>query len=180
MRILMMDPVNAKKPFDLDVDVNRGDTTHVYPLPEASEQQFLKDHYKGWGEMQNVYSSPAYLEISAIPSATVTVKQGDKEVGKVNWGEVEQNGAAETANVRLELLDRGKNWVHVTVLDDDTGKPVPCRIHFRSPEGVPYQPYGHPNHVNSTLVPITLTSEETYGLVRSRMRTLMVHVRMVA
>ena len=151
VRILMMDPVNAKKPFDLDVDVNRGDTTHVYPLPEASEQQFLKDHYKGWGEMQNVYSSPAYLEISAIPSATVTVKQGDKEVGKVNWGEVEQNGAAETANVRLELLDRGKNWVHVTVLDDDTGKPVPCRIHFRSPEGVPYQPYGHPNHVNSNL-----------------------------
>ena len=33
----------------------------------------------------------------------------------------------------------------------DTGKPVPCRVHFRSPEGVPYQPHGHHNHVNSNL-----------------------------
>ena len=51
----------------------------------------------------------------------------------------------------LGLKDTGKNWVHVTVLDDDTGKPVPCRVHFRSPDGVPYQPYGHHNQANSNL-----------------------------
>jgi hypothetical protein len=28
---------------------------------------------------------------------------------------------------------------------------VPCRIHFRSPQGVPYQPHGHHGHVNSNL-----------------------------
>ncbi|HZB28573.1 MAG TPA: hypothetical protein VE465_00255, partial [Streptosporangiaceae bacterium] len=53
--------------------------------------------------------------------------------------------------VRVELLDRGRNWVHVTVLDDDTGRPMPCRVHFRSPEGVPYQPHGHQNHINDDL-----------------------------
>ena len=41
--------------------------------------------------------------------------------------------------------------MNVTVLDDDTGRPVPCRAHFRSPEGIPYQPYGHHNQVNSNL-----------------------------
>ena len=41
--------------------------------------------------------------------------------------------------------------MHVTVLDDETGRPVPCRVHFRSPEGVPYQPHGHHDHVNSDL-----------------------------
>ena len=41
--------------------------------------------------------------------------------------------------------------MHVTVVDDETGQPVPCRVHFRSPEGVPYQPYGHHDHVNSDL-----------------------------
>jgi len=41
--------------------------------------------------------------------------------------------------------------VHVTVVDDATGKPVPCRVHFRSPEGIPYQPHGHHDHVNSNL-----------------------------
>ena len=53
--------------------------------------------------------------------------------------------------MRVELLDRGRNWVNVNVLDDDTGRPVPCRVHFRSPEGIPYQPYGHHNQVNSNL-----------------------------
>ena len=151
VRVTLKDASRAQRPFDLSVEVDRGDSTYSFALPEITNEEFMNDMYKGYGQEANTKSSPAYVEISAIPSATVTVKQGDKEVGKVNWGEVEQNGAAETANVRLELLDRGKNWVHVTVLDDDTGKPVPCRIHFRSPEGVPYQPHGHPNHVNSNL-----------------------------
>ena len=51
----------------------------------------------------------------------------------------------------MELTDRGRNWVKVTVIDDDTGRPVQCRIHFRSPEGIPYQPHGHHNQVNSNL-----------------------------
>jgi hypothetical protein len=37
------------------------------------------------------------------------------------------------------------------VIDDATGRPVPCRVHFRSPEGIPYQPDGHHNHVNRNL-----------------------------
>src|SRR5439155_12641452 len=32
-----------------------------------------------------------------------------------------------------------------------SGKPTPCRVHFRSPDGVPYQPHGHHNHVHSNL-----------------------------
>ena len=39
----------------------------------------------------------------------------------------------------------------MTVLDDETDRPVPCRVHFRSPAGVPYQPHGHHDHVNSDL-----------------------------
>ena len=141
----------AEKPFDLEVEVDRGDTTYVYPLPGASAEEFLDDSYKGYGQEQSSRSGPAYAEISAVPSATVTVRQDGEEVGRVNWGEVERSGAAETPRVRVELVDPGKNWVHVTVLDDDTGRPVPCRVHFRSPEGVPFQPHGHHNQVNSNL-----------------------------
>src|SRR2546422_4274420 len=36
-----------------------------------------------------------------------------------------------------------------TVLDDETGRPVPCRVHFRSPRGIPYAPHGHHAHINS-------------------------------
>ena len=150
-RIVLTDTNDAEKPFDLDVEVDRGNATYAHPLPEASAEGFLSDPYKGWGEEQNSKSSPAYVEVSAIPSATVKVKRGTEEIGEVNWGEVEKKGSVETPRMRVQLLDRGKNWVHVTVLDDDTGKPVPCRVHFRSPEGVPYQPHGYHNQVNSNL-----------------------------
>ena len=148
-RIVLKDPADAENSFDLDVEVDRGNATYAHPLPEASAEEFLSDSYKGWGEEQNSNSSPAYVEVSAIPSATVKVKRGTEEIGRVNWGEVEKKGAVDTPRMSIQLLDRGKNWVHVTVLDEDTGKPVPCRVHFRSPEGVPYQPHGYHNQVNS-------------------------------
>ena len=150
-RIVLTNPEDAEKPFDLDVRVDRGVATFAHPLPEASVSDFTQDAFKGWGEAQNLKASPAYVEIAAIPSATVTVKLGKEAIGNVRWGDVEEKGVAATPGMRVELLDRGRNWVHVTVLDDETGKPVPCRVHFRSPEGIPYQPHGHHNQVNSNL-----------------------------
>ena len=49
------------------------------------------------------------------------------------------------------MIDHGRNWVRTRVLDGRTGRPVPCRIHFRSPEGVAYAPHGHHGHVNSDM-----------------------------
>ena len=141
----------AEEPFNLEVEVDRGVVTYPFALPEASADEFLTSSSKGWGETQNDKASPSYVEVAATPSATVTVKQDGVEVSSTRWGEVEEKGVVEASGARFELLDRGRNWVHVTVLDDETGKPVPCRVHFRSPEGVPYQPHGHHNQVNSNL-----------------------------
>ncbi|MBZ0303427.1 MAG: CehA/McbA family metallohydrolase [Anaerolineae bacterium] len=144
-------PEQADTPFSLDVEVDRGVATYPYPLPKQAEAEFLGDDLKGFGQTDNSGSSPAYVEIAAIPSATVTVKVNDAEVGQANWGELEAAGTADLPGGRLELVDRGRNWVHVTVVDDETGQPLPCRIHFRSPEGIPYQPDGHHNHIHSDL-----------------------------
>ena len=151
VRIDLIDPDAADSPFDLEVSVDRGDATYPYALPEQSTDDFVEDGFKGWGEAQNTESSPSYVEVSAVPSATVSIKQDGQAVADVNWGDLQDKGTVDTPTARFQLLDPGKNWVHVTVLDEDTGKPVPCRVHFRSPEGVPYQPYGHHNHANSNL-----------------------------
>ena len=151
VRIELKGEEASDRPFELEVSVDRGEATYVYALPEQSSDDFLNDPYKGWGEAQNTTASPSYVEVSAVPSATVSVEQDGEPVAEVGWGELEEKGKVETPSARLSLVDRGKNWVHVTVLDDETGKPVPCRVHFRSPEGVPYQPYGHHNQVNSNL-----------------------------
>ena len=151
MKVVLKDAERAARPFDVDVKVDRGSATYAHPLPEKDASGFLGDAFKGWGEEQSAGSGSSYVEVSAVPSATVTVEQGGEEVGSAKWGEVAESRSVETPGVRFELIDPGRNWVNVTVLDDDTGRPVPCRVHFRSPEGVPYQPHGFHNQVNSNL-----------------------------
>jgi len=149
VKVTLKEDVDAEKAFDVEVTIDRGEVTYTHPLPEQSSREFLESNYKGWGEPQNQESSPSYVELSGTSSATVTVKQDGNKIDSVSWGEVEDKGIAETDRVRVQLVEPGKNWVRVRVLDDDTGKPVPCRVHFRSPEGIPYQPHGHHNQVNS-------------------------------
>ena len=141
---------DAAKPFRMEVEVDRGVATYPYPLPEKSADEFLNDERKGWGEPQSNNSSPAHVEVVATPSATVTVKNHDETLGAVKWGELEEKGkVAPNERVQVEIVDTGRNWVHTIVVDDETNQPIPCRLHFRSPKGIPYAPHGHHAHVNS-------------------------------
>jgi hypothetical protein len=124
-----------------DVAVDRGVATYPQPLPGADDRA-------GWGAAEG---TSAYTSIAALPSATVAVRQGGHELGLVRWGDVERDGRADAGQVVLELAESGRNWVHVRVVDDATGRPVPCRVHFRSAGGIPYQPHGHHNHVTQNL-----------------------------
>jgi hypothetical protein len=133
---------------DLRVDVDRGVAGYSYTLPRASEAAFLEDGLAGWGETHNEQLSPAYAEVSAGASATLTINAGDETLGTVRWGDLQQS-AVETDRLRLEIVEDGRNWVETVVVDDETGDPIPCRVHFRSVQGVPYQPHGHHSHVNS-------------------------------
>lgn len=151
IKISLTNPADAARPFDLAVEVDRGTATFPYPLPSASTAEFLADSFAGFGEALNQQSSPAYVEIAATPSATVAVKQGEESCATTTWGEIEERKVVETGGARIELIDSGRNWVRTTILDDETGRPIPCRVHFRSPEGVPFQPHGHHTHVNSNL-----------------------------
>ena len=70
----------------------------------------------------------------------------------MKWGELSEKGEVEASpSLNVRLVGGGRNWVHTKVIDDDTGKPVPCRVHFRSPDGIPYAPHGHHAHVNSDM-----------------------------
>ena len=151
IKIELTDPDLASQPFDIEVEVDRGETTYAYPLPKGTADEFIAGPNKGWGERYNETASPSYVEVSATPSATLSVKQAGETVARANWGTIVSNGSAAGPRTRIELIDQGKNWVNVSVVDEDTGQPVPCRIHFRSLDGVPYQPHGFHNHVNSNL-----------------------------
>ncbi|NUN95539.1 MAG: CehA/McbA family metallohydrolase, partial [Candidatus Omnitrophica bacterium] len=152
-RITLLREDEANLPGPPTVDVDRGVATYPYPLSKAAPEQFLEDPMKGWGEEVNPHASPVYVEVAANPSATLTIRHGERELASVRWGEVEEHGKVEVDDrVRVELVDPGRNWVHTTVVDDSTGKPIPCRVHFRSLDGVPFAPHGHHPHVNSNNV----------------------------
>jgi hypothetical protein len=91
------------------------------------------------------------VHVSAVPSAEVIIRDGAEELGRFPWGDLDFDRPVRTDGLHVEVIEQGRNWVHVTVEDADTGRPVPCRVHFRSPEGVPYPPHGHHAHVNSDL-----------------------------
>jgi hypothetical protein len=134
---------------ELHVEVDRGVASYPYPLPARSAEDFLADGFAGWGEARNESAQTSYVEVAAIPSATLTVQSGSARLGSVRWGDVLERRAATGDRVRVQVVEDGRNWVETTVVDDATGEPVPCRVHFRSVDGVPYQPHGHHGHVNS-------------------------------
>jgi hypothetical protein len=151
LRIELAEPVQATHEVDLSVEVDRGTAGFAYALPSRSSEHFLADTLVGFGEAANVSSSPAYVEIAAAPSATLTVQLANQTLARVPWRSLQDGATLETGGVRLLNVEPGRNWIRTRVIDGDTGAPVPCRIHFRTPEGIPFQPHGHHGHVNSNL-----------------------------
>jgi hypothetical protein len=125
----------------LGIDIDRGVATYPQPLPGSEDDRV------GWGATGG---TSTYALVAALPSATVAIRRGDEELARVRWADVEA-GRTDAGRVSIEVVETGRNWVHVTVLDDATGRPVPCRVHFSSAQGVPYQPHGHHNHVAQNL-----------------------------
>jgi hypothetical protein len=136
-------------PNDVIVEVDRGVAGYAYPLSTRSTDDFLADSFAGWGETANSTCSPVYAEVAAAPSATLTIKTDTTVIDRVTWQDVLNNHAVETERVRVAIVEDGRNWVETSVVDDATGQSVPCRVHFQSPDGVPYQPHGHHSHIGS-------------------------------
>ncbi|HEY3061717.1 MAG TPA: CehA/McbA family metallohydrolase [Chloroflexota bacterium] len=133
---------------DLRMDVDRGVAGYTYQLPVPSAEDY---GFAGWGEAANPAASPAYAHVAAIPSATLAIKHADTTLGEVRWGDLLERRTVATNDVRVQIVEDGRNWVETVVVDDATNQLVPCRIHFRSTHGVPYQPHGHHSHIFSDM-----------------------------
>jgi hypothetical protein len=145
VRIDVLNGPSSNDADDLELIVDRGVATYVWPiLPEATE-------VPGWGQPP-AGDTRYYAEVAATPSATLEVRRGDAVLGRVRWGDLIDKGIAQDpGKVRLEWVDRARQWVHTTVVDEATNRPISCRIHFRSAAGIPWQPHGHHSHVNSDM-----------------------------
>jgi hypothetical protein len=150
VRIDLPDERDADRPFDVRIGVDRGVATYPQPLSPLTASEFVGEGMRGWGAPLVPGSGASYVEIAAAPSAEVAAFLGNDPLGSVTWADLEDRGSLQpTPRLRLTITDPGRNWVRTTVRDGDTGEPLACRIHFRSPDGIPFQPHGHPSHLGS-------------------------------
>ena len=139
-----LDPSAGPVDEQLAVAVDRGYATYVYgTVGEADDTATpawggpVTDRHQG------------YVRVTAVPSARLTLTRGDIQLGSCSWESLIAGAEHRDGAVTWRLPDAGRAWVRTTVCDADTGDPLPCRIHFRSTEGVPYPPHGHHGHLNS-------------------------------
>jgi hypothetical protein len=145
LRVTLPDD-DASLTSQLPLDVDLGVIAQSYAPVPFHPEAWLKEQMRGWGEEPENSEPRVLVDIIASPEATLRV--GAHEVA---MGDVYSQGVAESTDrqARVELLTPRKTWVHVNVVDEATGSLTPARVHFRSPDGRYFPPYGHRHEVNN-------------------------------
>ncbi|GII60266.1 hypothetical protein Skr01_03510 [Sphaerisporangium krabiense] len=145
--LIDLDPSLGTVGEDLAVGVDRGSATYLYRRVVTSEAGDAGT--PAWGAPVEEEEHRAYVRVAATPSARLTLTRGTSVISTCGWEELLATGGRSDGGVRWRVPDAGRAWVRTVVRDAATGEPVPCRIHFRSADGVPYPPHGHHGHINS-------------------------------
>lgn len=132
---------------DLQIDVDRGSVGYTFP---TIEERGVGGPLAAWGRERSGGADKVYARVAAVNSATVRLMAGDHCLAEQKWPDLGE-GQASGVGTRLWISEESRNWIRTVVVDAETGHRLPCRVNFSSPEGVPYQPHGHHNHVNSNL-----------------------------
>ena len=134
---------NGKSAEDLDVSVDLGVIARQQDIQSFDGEAWLASPVKGWGESQDDPQSIASIDLTASADATLSVDGQDLDVRSLL-----ESGEASNGNLSANVLTSERTWVHGKVIDSSTGKPTAVRIHFRSPDGRYFPPYGHTHEVN--------------------------------
>jgi hypothetical protein len=144
LRVSVPQPIS---PNELECNIQPGVIGRRYSVPPFSPEGWLSEPVKGWGDAPFLAepTSQVLVEAMAISESTLTV--AGKEVGLKTAFEGGEATSAD-GSVRVEVLTPQKTWVRAKVLDKETGRPTPVRVHFRSGDGRYFPPYGHRHEVN--------------------------------
>lgn len=136
------------------VEVDLGIVCRTFSRPVFQPEEWLKSESAGLGERPQPGRDLKYLYAELTASAEATLTLRDKSTGvryEFDLARLEPGRElqARQGGSRVEVLEREKAWLHGQVIDDSTGRPVPVRLAFRSPEGRYLPPYGHRTEINA-------------------------------
>ena len=129
----------------VSAEIELGVIARNYFVEKFDPQSWLENPVHGWGEFNPNIAYRVGMDISATPNTTLKVEGHDIELG-----EALRTGSAVSGDGKatVRLLTPARQWVHGRIIDASTGKPTPARVHFRSPDGRYFPPYGHRHEVN--------------------------------
>ncbi len=130
---------------NLDINIDLGVIARRQDVPSFDGDAWLADPVKGWGESGEPSQSTATIDLAASTDATLSVEGHEIDVRSL----VERGEArSRDGKVSARVLTAKRTWVHGKIIDSSTGEPTAARIHFRSPDGRYFPPYGHTHEVN--------------------------------
>ncbi|KAA1300472.1 MAG: hypothetical protein EGP07_05345, partial [SAR202 cluster bacterium] len=139
--------INAdeKSADEIQTAVDLGVIARQQDIANFNHKDWLENPVKGWGESLGTTDGTTTIDIAASKSATLSVNGSD-----IDAGELLETGQASSQDgkVTTRVLTSQRTWVHGKIIDSSSGKPTPARIHFRSPDGRYFPPYGHTHEVN--------------------------------
>ena len=139
--------INAdeKSADEIQTAVDLGVIARQQDIANFNHKDWLENPVKGWGESLGTTDGTTTIDIAASKSATLSVNGSD-----IDAGELLETGQASSQDgkVTTRVLTSQRTWVHGRIIDSSSGKPTPARIHFRSPDGRYFPPYGHTHEVN--------------------------------
>ena len=129
----------------IQTEVDLGVIARQQDIANFNHKDWLQNPVKGWGESLGTTDGTTTIDIAASKSATLSVNGSD-----IDAGELLETGQASSQDgkVTTRVLTSQRTWVHGKIIDSSSGKPTPARIHFRSPDGRYFPPYGHTHEVN--------------------------------
>ena len=135
--------VNGKSADDLDVNIDLGIIARQQDIQNFDGEAWLANPVKGWGESEDEPQTVASIDVTASADATLSIDGQDIYVRSLL-----ETGEATSGNLSAKVLTSERSWVHGKIIDSSTGRPTAARIHFRSPDGRYFPPYGHTHDVN--------------------------------
>ena len=146
-RIVLPPELRDASPEDTPVAVDLGTLARKYAVPAFDPDTWLADEAPGLGEAESGDTAKSLIvDVTASPDATLDVAGHAVPMESLyNTGKSKSSDG----RVRVEVLTPERTWVHVRLEDAASSKPTAARVHFRSPDGRYFPPYGHRHEVNA-------------------------------
>ncbi len=145
-RILLPSEAEGSPPEDTPVSVDLGTLARKYAVPAFDPETWLDDEAPGLGERVSSDTEKSLIvDVTASPDATLKV-----DGHAVPMESLYDTGESKSGDgsVRVEVLTPERTWLHVRLEDAASGTTTAARVHFRSPDGRYFPPYGHRHEVN--------------------------------